>query len=182
VERRFGTPVSWVKGRDLWWHEVCALCAAPQPAASVPTEEMVADDPYLLIFTSGTSGKPKGVAHTHVGFPAKCVIDLGLMQDYRPQDRLLWMSDMGWVVGPMLVYGVPVMGGSFMLVEGAPNYPDPDRMWRLCAEHRVSYLGIAPTTVRTFMAQGSDPAARFDLMAIRVVISSGEPWTPDAWR
>jgi len=182
VVRRFGTPVNWVEGRDRWWHDVTAQCDAQDPAEAVPTEEMVADERYLLIFTSGTSGKPKGVAHTHCGFPVKCAIDLGLMQDYRPQDCLLWMSDMGWVVGPMLVYGVPVMGGSFMLVEGAPNFPDPDRMWRLCAEHRVSYLGIAPTTVRTFMAQGSDPAARFDLSALRIVISSGEPWTPDAWR
>jgi acetyl-CoA synthetase len=94
----------------------------------------------------------------------------------------MWISDMGWVVGPMLVYGVPVMGASFVLVEGAPNYPDPERMWRLCEAHRISYLGIAPTTARTFMAQGSDPAARFDLSALRVAISSGEPWTPDAWR
>ncbi|MDH3318821.1 MAG: AMP-binding protein, partial [Betaproteobacteria bacterium] len=182
VVRRFGTPVNWVEGRDRWWNDVIAQCDAEHAAAAVPTEEMIADEPYLLIFTSGTSGKPKGVAHTHCGFPVKCAIDLGLMQDYRPDDQLLWMSDMGWVVGPMLVYGVPVMGGRFMLVEGAPNYPDPERMWRLCAEHRVSYLGIAPTTVRTFMAQGSDPAARFDLSALRIVISSGEPWTPDAWR
>ncbi len=182
VVRRFGTPVRWEAKRDLWWDEVGARCEARDAAAAVPTEEMQADAPYLLIFTSGTTGRPKGVVHTHTGFPVKCAIDLGLMQDYRPEDRLLWMSDMGWVVGPMLVYGTPVMGGSYLLVEGAPNYPDPDRMWRLCAEHRVGYLGIAPTTARTFMAQGSDPAAKFDLSAIRVVISSGEPWTPDAWR
>jgi acetyl-CoA synthetase len=182
VVRRFGTSMNWVEGRDRWWSDVIAQDDGENPAEAVATEEMVADAPYLLIFTSGTSGKPKGVAHTHCGFPVKCAIDLGLMQDYRPEDRLIWMSDMGWVVGPMLVYGVPVMGGSFMLVEGAPNYPDPDRMWRLCAEHRVSYLGIAPTTARTFMAQGSDPASRFDLSALRIVISSGEPWTPDAWR
>jgi len=182
VVRRFGTPVRWTEGRDLWWDDVMARCDAREPAAAVPTEAMEADAPYLLIFTSGTSGRPKGVVHTHTGFPVKCVIDLGLMQDYRADDRLLWMSDMGWVVGPMLVYGTPVMGGSYLLVEGAPNFPDPERMWRLCAEHRVSYLGIAPTTARTFMAQGSDPAARFDLSAIRVAISSGEPWTPDAWR
>ncbi len=182
VVRRFGTPVRWTEGRDWWWDDVLARGGARDSAGEDATEEMEADAPFLLIFTSGTTGKPKGVVHTHAGFPAKCVIDLWLMQDYRPEDRLLWMSDMGWVVGPMLVYGVPVMGGSYLLVEGAPNFPDPERMWRLCAEHRVSYLGIAPTTARTFMAQGSDPAGRFDLSAIRVIISSGEPWTPDAWR
>ncbi len=182
VVRRSASSVNWVNGRDQWWDDVIGQCDVDHPAEAVPTEAMAADAPFLLIFTSGTSGKPKGVVHTHCGFPVKCAIDLGLMQDYRPDDRLIWMSDMGWVVGPMLVYGVPVMGGSFMLVEGAPNYPDPDRMWRLCDEHRVTYLGIAPTTVRTFMAQGSDPATRFDLTALRIVISSGEPWTPDAWR
>ncbi len=176
VVRHTGTPVAWRAGRDHWWHELLE-----GRAQDSPTEEMAADDPYLLVFTSGTTGKPKGVVHTHVGFPMKCIIDLGLMQDYKPDDVMLWMSDMGWVVGPMLVYGAPVMGGRYVLVEGAPNFPDADRMWRLCAEHRVSYLGVAPTTVRTFVAQGSDPAARYDLSALRIVISSGEPWTEDAW-
>jgi len=176
IVRHTDTPVAWTAGRDHWWHELL-----DGRAEDSPTEEMEADAPYLLVFTSGTSGKPKGVVHTHVGFPMKCVIDLGLMQDYKPDDVMLWISDMGWVVGPMLVYGAPVMGGHYILVEGAPNYPDPDRMWRLCAEHRVSYLGIAPTTVRTFMAQESDPASRYDLSALRIAISSGEPWTEDAW-
>ncbi len=176
VVRHTATPVAWSAGRDHWWHELLA-----GRAEDSPTEEMEADAPYLLVFTSGTSGKPKGVVHTHVGFPMKCVIDLGLMQDYKPDDVMLWISDMGWVVGPMLVYGTPVMGGHYILVEGAPNYPDQDRMWRLCAEHRVSYLGIAPTTVRTFMAQESDPASKYDLSALRIAISSGEPWTEDAW-
>ena len=176
VVRHTGTPVAWTAGRDHWWHELL-----DGRAEDSPTEEMEAEAPYLLVFTSGTSGKPKGVVHTHTGFPMKCVIDLGLMQDYKPDDVLLWISDMGWVVGPMLVYGTPVMGGHYILVEGAPNYPDQDRMWRLCAEHRVSYLGIAPTTVRTFMAQNSDPASTYDLSAMRIAISSGEPWTEDAW-
>jgi len=169
VVRHTATPVAWTRGRDHWWHELLE-----GRAEDSKTEEMAADDPYLLVFTSGTTGKPKGVVHTHVGFPMKCIIDLGLMQDYKPSDVMLWMSDMGWVVGPMLVYGAPVMGGHYILVEGAPNYPDPDRMWRLCAERRVSYLGVAPTTVRTFLAQGSDPATKYDLSALRIVISSGD--------
>lgn len=177
VVRHTGTPVAWSKGRDHWWHELLE-----GRAGDSLTEEMQADAPFLLVFTSGTAGKPKGVVHTHCGFPMKCIIDLGLMQDYKPDDVLLWMSDMGWVVGPLLVYGVPVMGGRYILVEGAPNYPDADRMWRLCAEHKVSYLGIAPTTVRSFMAQDSDPGSTHDFGALRIVISSGEPWTEDAWR
>jgi acetyl-CoA synthetase len=177
VLRRMGNRIAWRAGRDHWWHE---LLEGQPPDA--PTEEMAADDPYLLVFTSGTTGKPKGVVHGHAGFPAKIVMDLALCMDFKPSDRLLWMSDMGWVVGPLIVYATPIVGATLVLVEGAPNFPDPDRMWRLVAEHRVSYLGIAPTTARTFLAQGSEPWKKFDLSALRVMVSSGEPWTPEAWK
>jgi acetyl-CoA synthetase len=176
VLRRAGNPVAWKEGRDHWWREM----VESQPGLA-PTEEMQADAPFLLVFTSGTTGKPKGVVHGHAGFPAKIVMDLGLCMDFKAEDRMLWMSDMGWVVGPLIVYATPIMGGTLVLVEGAPNFPDPDRMWRLVAEHRVTYLGVAPTTIRTFMAQASEPWKKFDLSRIRVMVSSGEPWTPEAW-
>ncbi len=177
VVHRAGNPVSWTEGRDHWWHELCIR----QPD-DAPTEEMDADAPYLLVFTSGTTGKPKGVVHGHTGFIAKIVMDLSVCMDFRADDRMLWMSDMGWVVGPLIVLVTPIVGATLVLVEGAPNFPDPDRMWRVAAEHRVSFLGIAPTTVRTFIAQGSEPWNTHDLSALRIMVSSGEPWTPDAWR
>lgn len=176
VLRHAGSRVPWTEGRDHWWHE--RIERQPDEA---PTEEMGADEPYLLVFTSGTTGKPKGVVHAHAGFPAKIVMDLALVMDFKREDRLLWMSDMGWVVGPLIVCATPIMGGTLVLAEGAPNYPDPERMWRLVAEHRVTYLGVAPTTIRTFLAQGSEPWKRFDLSCLRVMVSSGEPWTPEAW-
>ncbi|MGE5824371.1 MAG: AMP-binding protein [Bacteroidota bacterium] len=177
VLRRAGNAVAWNGRRDRWWHE---LVAGQRDTA--PTEQMEADAPYLLIFTSGTTGKPKGVVLTHVGFPMKVVVDLWLTMDFKAEDRMLWMSDMGWVVGPIIVYGVPVMGGTLVLTEGAPNFPDAERMWRLVEAHRVSYLGVAPTTIRSFMAQKSEPWKRYDLSRLRICVSSGEAWTPDAWQ
>jgi len=177
VVRRTGEPVAMKNGRDHWWHDL----VAGRPVEP-PIEELPADAPYLLVFTSGTSGRPKGVVHGHSGFPLKMALDLVVTMDLGPRDRMLWMSDMGWVVGPLVVYTAPVAGATLVLVEGAPNYPEPERMWRLVAEHRVSYLGLAPTTARTFMAQASEPWRAFDLSALRIMISSGEPWTPEAWK
>ncbi len=176
VLRHLGEPPAMRAGRDHWWDDLCA----GQPD-DTPTEEMDAEAPYLLVFTSGTTGRPKGVVHSHIGFMAKTLIDLWLMLDCKPEDRVLWMSDMGWVVGPMMVYGVSMIGATLVLVEGAPNFPDPERMWRLIAQHRVSYLGVAPTTIRTFLAQGSEPWKTWDLSGIRVMVSSGEAWSPEAW-
>ncbi|MDO9295065.1 AMP-binding protein [Bradyrhizobium sp.] len=176
VLRHTGAPVDWRSGRDHWWDELCAT--QPDTAS---TQEMDAEAPYLLVFTSGTTGQPKGVVHSHIGFTAKLVLDLWLLLDCKPSDRVFWMSDMGWIIGPLIVFGTPLVGATLVLVEGAPNYPDPDRMWRIIERQRITYLGVAPTTVRGFMAQGSAPAATYDLSSLRMLISAGEAWTPEAW-
>lgn len=127
VLRHLAAPHEWTQGRDHWWHELAA--GAPDEVAAVATEAMPADDPFLLMFTSGTSGKPKGVVHSLCGFPVKTALDLSICMDLKPADRFLWMSDMGWLVGPILVFGGLLV--QVLLVEGAPNYPQPDRLWRL---------------------------------------------------
>ena len=175
------TEHGWVEGRDHWWHALVA--PAPQDYLTVPTEAMPADDPFLLMFTSGTSGKPKGVVHSHCGFPIKTALDLSICMDLKPEDRFLWMSDMGWLVGPILVFGGLLIGSTVVLAEGAPNYPQPDRLWRLIERHRVSYLGLAPTVARLSMSLGEERALEhMDLSSLRVIVSTGEPWTPEAWQ
>ena len=160
VLRHLAAPHDWTPGRDHWWDE---LTAGAEGAADVATEAMPADDPFLLMFTSGTSGKPKGVVHSHCGFPIKTALDLSICMDLKPGDRFLWMSDMGWLVGPMLVFGGLLVGATVVLAEGAPNYPQPDRLWRLVERHRVSYLGLAPTIARLSMSLPDAALAERDL-------------------
>jgi len=167
-------PVKNVPGRD---HDWAALCdGRPE---HMQTEEMDAEAPCLLMYTSGTSGRPKGTVHAHAGFAAKLALDFGLLMDIKPSDRVLWMSDMGWLIGPILSFGMPILGASFVLAEGAPDYPDPTRLWRLVEKHRVSFLGVAPTVIRAFMHRAG--TGDRDLSSLRICASTGEAWTPDAW-
>lgn len=180
VLQHLATEHAWTNGRDQWWSELVA--DAPEDYQSIPTEPMPADAPFLLMFTSGTTGKPKGVVHTHCGFPIKTALDLSICMDLKPADRFLWMSDMGWLVGPILVFGGLLIGSTVVLAEGAPNYPEPNRLWQLIERHRVSYLGLAPTVARLSMSQGDSALGGVDLNSLRVIVSTGEPWTPDAWQ
>lgn len=176
VKRNVDVDVDWHQGRDHWWHELC-----DQQSVSSPTEQMEADAPFMLVYTSGTTGKPKGTVHTHCGFATRLALDMGLCHDFHEGDRLLWFSDMGWLVGPLLAYGSTLLGGCAVIAEGAPNYPDEGRLWRLVQDNKVTALGIAPTIIRAMMSAGGGDVDQYDLSSLRVSISTGEPWTPDAW-
>jgi acetyl-CoA synthetase len=176
VVRNSGVPVEWNAGRDHWLHELTTGCDPQFPTVPLP-----ADAPLMLMYTSGTTGKPKGTVHTHIGFAAKMRLDVGLVMDLKPDDRLLWMSDMGWLVGPMVAVAVPLHGACLMLAEGSPDYPDRGRMWRLVQDHGVSFLGLAPTTARSFIKNGGGDIEKHDLSCLRICVSTGEVWTPEAW-
>ncbi len=176
VLRHVGLDAPMSTPRDLWWHE--ALAGLP---ATAPTQEVPADDPLILIFTSGTTGKAKGAVLTHCGFATKLALDLGLCMDFKASDRLLWMSDMGWLVGPIIVAGPTLLGGTVVMAEGAPDYPERGRLWRLVQDFRVSFLGIAPTVARALMQYGDAEVARYDRSSLRIIASTGEPWNPDSW-
>lgn len=162
--------------RDVGWEEI----VKGQPKY-VPCEAMDADSPFMVIFTSGTTGKAKGTVHTHCGFVTKLASDFGLTLDFKSSDRMLWMSDLGWLVGPMQLVVTSFFGGGLVLGEGTPDYPESGRLWRLVQDHNVTYLGLTPTAARLMMSYGADEASRHDLSSLRIVVSSGELWTPDSW-
>ena len=162
--------------RDVPWDEIVG-----PDRDRVPTEAMACDDPLLHLYTSGTTGRPKGTVHGHAGLPIKSAQDWALGMDVRPAERVMWITDMGWVMGPLLVFGSLMLGGTAVLYDGAPDHPDPARVWAVAERQGVTHLGISPTLTRVLMAAGDRAAPRKPIPALRVLASTGEPWTPEAW-
>ena len=153
-------------------------------------ESTSAEDPLIILYTSGTTGKPKGIAHTHASFPIKAAQDMAFGTDVGKGTRICWYTDLGWMMGPWLIYGALINGATICIYDGAPDHPTPDRMWEFCAKHNVEVLGISPTLVRSLAAaeeRNSDGSSRFppfkrhDLSSLRILASTGEPWNPGPW-
>jgi acetyl-CoA synthetase len=140
-----------------------------------------AEDPLIILYTSGTTGKPKGIAHTHCSFPIKAAQDMAFGTDVAKNTRISWITDIGWMMGPWLIYGALMLGGTIVIYDGAPDYPAPDRMWEFCAKHKVEILGISPTLVRSLATHGDDLPKKHDLSSLRAFASTGEPWNPAPW-
>jgi acetyl-CoA synthetase len=176
VLKRTGQEVNMQLGRDHWWHDLIP----PQPD-SAETEVTSAEDPLMVIYTSGTTGKPKGAQHTHCGFPVKAAQDMAFGTDVHSGDVIYWMTDMGWMMGPWLVFGALLLGSTLLLYDGAPDYPGPDRLWGLVEKHRITQLGVSPTLIRSLIPHGEEPFKKHDLSSLRFFASTGEPWNPDPW-
>lgn len=166
-------------------------------------EPTSAEDPLIILYTSGTTGKPKGIAHTHASFPIKAAQDMAFGTDVGKGTRICWYTDLGWMMGPWLIYGALINGGTICIYDGAPDYPTPDRMWEFCAKHNVEVLGISPTLVRslaadrtadtsvrptgTHLAGGTGDADKsirvptVRVPSLRIFASTGEPWNPAPW-
>jgi acetyl-CoA synthetase len=168
--------VPWTAGRDVWWEDV-----VPAQAPSRPAVDTDADEPYMIVYTSGTTGRPKGARHVHAGFPLKAATDQYLCFDVQPDDRVLWYSDVGWMMAPWMIQGALLLGATAVLYDGAPDWPAPDRLWHLVEQLGVTVLGLSPTLVRGLMRHGQEPLRGHDLSGLRAIGSSGETWSPDAW-
>ena len=172
-------------------------------------EPTFAEDPLIILYTSGTTGKPKGIAHTHASFPIKAAQDMAFGTDVGKGTRICWYTDLGWMMGPWLIYGALINGATICIYDGAPDYPTADRMWEFCAKHEVEVLGISPTLIRSLSAQRNadalvgtrtppsalsakheqnlspeEPAIADEgvrVPSLRILASTGEPWNPDPW-
>jgi acetyl-CoA synthetase len=178
VLRRVASDVHMTAGRDLWWDEALALAATP-PAAPA---QFASEHPLFILYTSGSTGKPKGVLHTSAGYLAGAYLSARYVLDLQQDDRLWCTADIGWITGhSYVVYGPLANGATVVIYEGAPNAPDPGRMWQIVERHRVTILYTAPTAIRAFMRWGDQWPARSDLSSLRLLGSVGEPIGPDAW-
>ncbi|TGB04630.1 AMP-binding protein [Halobacillus salinus] len=175
VVERAGCEVDWNEYRDILWTTL------RKNVNDYKTKEKRADDPFMLIYTSGTTGKPKGAVHTHSGFPVKSAFDAGICMDVKQEDTLFWYTDMGWMMGPFLVYGGLMNGASIVMFEGTPDYPEPDRLWELVERYQVTHLGISPTLVRAMMKHGESWIDKHNLQSLKLIGSTGEPWNPEPW-
>lgn len=167
------TPVT--VGRDHRWDTVITRSSAVDPVKTS------AEEPVLLAYTSGTTGRPKGAVHTHGGLSVKLAQEGAFQADIRRGDRVMWATDMGWIMGPWIVVAGLANGATVVTFDGAPNHPGHDRLFELAAKHELTFLGLSPTFIRAIQPHGSAHIVEHDLSSLRAFGSTGEPWNPDPW-
>ena len=178
VLRATGADINWVEGRDVWMHELCA-----SQSSNCPPAEMNAEDPLFILYTSGSTGKPKGVLHTSGGYLVYASLTHEMVFDYKPGDIYWGAADVGWITGhSYIVYGPLANGATIVMYEGVPNSPDVGRLARIVDKHKVNVLYMAPTAIRSLMAEGDAATRASDLSSLRLLGSVGEPINPEAWR
>jgi acetyl-CoA synthetase len=171
VWRRLGSECPMVTGRDVWWDELAR-------ERKVEPVEVDSEHPYLLAYTSGTTGRPKGALHVQGGFLVSIAREVAYQTDVSAGDRVHFATDMGWIMGPWTVVGCGAVGATIVFAEGAPDWPD-DRLWRLVESERVTMLGVSPTLIRALIPKGAPQA---DLSSLNAVCTTGEPWNEGPYR
>ena len=174
VLKRTNQEIKMKSERDIWWDELI-----DKQSDVSETEKTNAEDPLMIIYTSGTTGKPKGALHTHCGFPIKAAQDMAFGTDVHQEDVIYWMTDMGWMMGPWLVFGSLILGATMFLYDGAPDFPTPNRLWELAEKHKINQMGVSPTLIRSLIPQGEEHFKKHNLSSLKCFASTGEPWNPD---
>ncbi len=177
VLKRVDEEVAWTEGRDVWWSDAIAGVEPDTAAAELDSEH-----PLFILYTSGTTGKPKGVVHTTGGYMTQTYLTAKWVFDLHDDDIYWCTADVGWVTGhSYIVYGPLSNGATVVMYEGTPNYPDFDRFWQIVEDYKVTILYTAPTAIRTFMKWGEEHPAKHDLSSLRLLGTVGEPINPEAW-
>ncbi len=177
VVRRTGTPQEMKPERDFWWHELMETIETDCPA-----EELDSEHPLYILYTSGTTGKPKGILHTTAGYLLQAHLTTKWVFDLKDEDLYWCTADIGWVTGhSYVVYGPLSNGATVLMYEGAPNFPEPDRFWTMIEKHRVNIFYTAPTAIRAFIKWGDQWPSKHDLSSLRLLGTVGEPINPEAW-